>query len=84
MNDISRLVKLRFLILKLLKNSKSKMTIENILMKLPRNSWIRIEDVSNAVCELNSYNIITVEYMEGFNAHAIPIQGHRIISVEWE
>lgn len=81
MINISGLVELRFLILKIVKEAKTKMTVEEIARKLPNGSYCITTEISDAIRELDYYKILDVEYKEGFSCCSYPNNGHAIISV---
>lgn len=81
MNGIVRELELRFLILSALKKQKTKMTIDELKDVLPVNSYMGIQDVPDAIYELDSYGIIDVEYKEGYRWCHTLSDGKAIINV---
>jgi len=62
-------VELRFLIIKIVKESKKKMTIDEIIMKPPFGRVQTYRDyIPDAICELYDYGILEVEFKKGFSS----------------
>lgn len=83
--DISYLINLRFLIIKIVKDSKTKMTLEDIsssVFELTKKAP-SIETFSDAVCELGRHEILNIEFNEGGSLYSRRHVGHDILSVSF-
>lgn len=82
MINISSLIDLRFKIIKVLKDSKKKLTVEEIQkMVNTHTSAYSLENYSHAIIDLENYGVLNVEYKKGLNANKYKIVGNSIISV---
>lgn len=82
MVNISKLIDLRFAIIKAAKDANKKLTFEK-LRKLvdTHTSLYTIEDYSHAIIDLAGYGILNVNFKKGLSPSCYKVVGNSIVSI---